>query len=173
MLSISEFIGDFHFSIRRDSQKQINVERIQSIRALGTKAGSRTAGSNHKTWRPPLVDAKFDADNERKINFRYCALSGGFRDDRMHVKRSSNGLTIASALGHASIIAVLYALVRILYMDDEASPLAIIQARSEATCPLASRNFATRPAWRALIGNSFKARLTVSAGLTRTSPRAI
>jgi len=28
----------------------------------------------HKTWRPPFVDAKFDAENERKINFRYWPI---------------------------------------------------------------------------------------------------
>ena len=50
----------------------------------------------------------------------------------------------------------------------------IMQARREAACPRASRNFAIRPACRALIGSSlrFRARLIESARL-RTSPLAM
>src|SRR6516165_1785154 len=62
---------------------------------------------------------------------------------------------------------------RTSYMrDDEVWPPSM-QARSEAVCPRTSRNFATRPACRALIGTSLRlrARLIALAGL-RSSPWA-
>ena len=72
----------------------------------------------------------------------------------LHVRLSNSGLSSQRTDGGRA--AKVDEKSRASYMAGRRTLASPRQARSEAACPRASRNFATRPACRALIGSSLR-----------------